>query len=85
MVQVQLIEFLMLVSIGLPGTEYSSFTEGSHMFVKTSKKVFAYQAIGSIGNSGNLQCKCGAFFCALLLMMIHHVLLIIYQMEVNWA
>ena len=37
----------------ISGTEYSSFTEGSHMFVKTSKKVFAYQAIGSIGNSGN--------------------------------
>ena len=37
----------------IPGTEYSSFTEGSHMFVKTSKKVFAYQAIGSIGNSGS--------------------------------
>ena len=66
----------------ISGTEYSSFAEGSHMFVKTSK-VFAYQAIGSIGNSGNPSSANVELFLCLQLMMIHHVLLITYQMEVE--
>ena len=67
----------------ISGTEYSSLQKEVTCLLD-KQKVFAYQAIGSIGNNGPSSANVELFLC-LQLMMIHHVLLITYQMEVNWA
>ena len=39
----------------IPGSNFSSSSQGSHIYISTNKKVFAYQSIGQGNNSRNIE------------------------------